>query len=134
VGLVEILIAVVVLAFGLLGIAALQASALRNSQSALERSAAVMKTYTIMDRMRANVDAARIGTYNLTKTCDIPDAGATLAANDLHDWIAGLHDALGPNACGTITCGSLECTVKVEWDDSRGTLGDAAELSTKTRL
>ena len=40
--LLEVLIAVLVLAIGLLGIAALQATALRNSQSSLERNQAVM--------------------------------------------------------------------------------------------
>jgi len=54
VSLLEVLIAVLILAIGLLGVAALQASALRNSQSSLERSQAVIYTYTILDSMRSN--------------------------------------------------------------------------------
>jgi len=135
VGLIEILIAVAILAFGLLGIAALQATTLRTGQSSLERSTAVMETYGILDRMRANVDVARIGNYNLTRTCDVPDAGDQ-AATDLHEWITELQDRLGPDACGTITCGSLTCTVTVDWDDSRGNLANEARptLTTVTRL
>ena len=49
--LLEVLIAVLVLAIGLLGIAALQATALRNSQSSLERNQAVIASYTIADAM-----------------------------------------------------------------------------------
>ena len=40
VGMIEVLIAIVILAFGLLGIAALQMTALRGSQSSLQRSQA----------------------------------------------------------------------------------------------
>lgn len=135
IGLIEILIAIVILAFGLLGIAAMQASTLRNSESSMERGAAVMQTYTMLDRMRANVATARIGGYDIIKTCDPPDAGATLVANDLHDWIVGLHSALGPTSCGTITCGSLDCAVTVQWDDSRGNGGSNSQaLVTRTRL
>ncbi len=141
VGLIEVLIAVVILAFGMLGIAALQAASLRNSQSALERSQATVQTYAILDAMRANLSVARIGGYNLTTmTCAAPDTG-DLAANDLHNWINSLKSSLGDsgNTCGKIVCGSVECAVTVQWDDSRGTSSDstAAEthtVETKTRL
>ncbi|MFL8092610.1 prepilin-type N-terminal cleavage/methylation domain-containing protein, partial [Xanthomonas vasicola] len=42
IGLIEVLISVVILGVGMLGIAAMQATALRNSQSSLERSQAVI--------------------------------------------------------------------------------------------
>ena len=53
VGLIEVMVAVLILGVGLLGIAAMQTTALRNSQSSLERSQAVMQTYAILDAMRA---------------------------------------------------------------------------------
>jgi type IV pilus assembly protein PilV len=65
VGLIEVLVAVLVLGIGLLGVAAMQATALRNSQSSLERSQGVMHVYTILDAMRANPQAARAGGYNM---------------------------------------------------------------------
>ena len=52
------LVAVLVMGVGLLGIAAMQATALRNNQSALERTQATIQTYSILDAMRANRDAA----------------------------------------------------------------------------
>lgn len=135
VGLIEVLIAVLIMAIGALGIAALQATTLRNSQSALERSQAVVQTYAILDAMRANVAVARIGGYNLSPmTCDPPSTG-DLAANDLNDWILALHDNLGESTCGEIVCGTLDCKITVQWDDSRGTKGDSAQkLVTETRL
>ena len=134
VGLIEVLIAVVILAFGMLGIAALQAASLRNSQSALERSQATVQTYAILDAMRANLSVARIGGYNLTTmTCAAPDAG-DLAATDLHNWINSLKSSLGPsdNTCGMIVCGSVECAITVQWDDSRGTSEDSTAAETHT--
>jgi type IV pilus assembly protein PilV len=133
--LIEVLVAVLILGIGLLGIAAMQATALRNSQSSLERSQAVIQTYAILDAMRANVAVARIGGYNLSAmTCSQPDAG-TLAANDLRAWIGSLKAGLNDSACGRINCGSLTCEISVQWDDSRGAGGsDAHTVTTRTRL
>lgn len=150
VGLIEVLVAVAVLAFGMLGIAALQATSLRNSQSAMERSAAVMQAYTILDAMRANRDAAMIGAYNMGNVtadgtinswaCARPDAG-DLAANDRRQWMGttaepgSLKATLGDSACAAIRCTDVECIVALRWDDSRGTGGDAQQqLVTRTRL
>lgn len=141
VGLIEVLVAVAILAFGLLGIAALQATALRNSQSSYERSQAVSLTYSILDRMRANRSAA-IGpsyAYNIAKTCDVP-AGGGQAANDLRDWITDIHKSMvDEKSCGTIVCNqpgtTFQCTITVEWDDSRGTQGKPAQtLTTSTAI
>jgi len=136
VGLIEVMVAVTILAFGMLGIAALQATAMRNGKSAAERSRAVVATYSILERMRANYAVAGNGGYDLAAmTCEPPTAG-DLAATDLHDWIQGLHDQLGPNACGQIVdCGSETCTIIVQWDDSRGTGGSTTQqVTTETRL
>lgn len=136
VGLIEVLVAVAILAFGMLGIAALQATALRNSQSSLERSQAVTLTYSMLDRMRANIDAAQKGDYDIPETC-APPTGGTLITNDQRDWINGLHDALGDSdtTCGQIDCVLRVCTITVKWDDSRGKNGDAEQtLTTRTGM
>jgi type IV pilus assembly protein PilV len=120
---IEVLVSVLVFALGMLGIAALQATALRNSQSAFERSQGVVETYSILDSMRANRDAALIGQYDLaTWTCERPGT-ATLAGNDIGDWIDSLQANLGGSACGKIKCDSDECVIEVRWDDSRGNDG-----------
>lgn len=54
----EVLIALIVLAIGLLGLAALQAQGLRFNQDAYIRSQATSLAYDILDRMRANRDNA----------------------------------------------------------------------------
>lgn len=121
-GLIEVLIAVLIMGIGLLGIAAMQATALRNSQSALDQSQAVIQTYAILDAMRANRDNALTGAYNqAAMVCDPPVGDTTLAQKDIRSWITSLEATLGggANTCGRVSCVAGVCTVSVQWDDSR---------------
>lgn len=137
VSLIEVLISVLVMGIGMLGIAAMQATALRNNQSALERSQAVIQSYTILDAMRANLDGVRDGEYNMAMTCDEPATGS-LSENDIAQWIRDLKTTMGDSdtTCGQIDCDADNiCTVTVQWDDTRGSGGDGEEtFATVTRL
>lgn len=130
--LVEVMIAVFILAVGLLGVAALQASALRNSGSALERSQAVIQTYSILDAMRANnpsgINAARIGGYNVA--LGAASGGNALATSDLVAWQASLQATLGASAQGGINCVAAVCTITAQWNDSRGTRANTSAAAT----
>lgn len=136
--LLEVLIAVLILAIGMLGVAAMQSMSLRNSLSALERSQATVQSYAIIDSMRANLEVARNNQYNLAMAaapCAAPAAGATLASRDLNAWITSLQATLGPSACGAVACAANVCEVTVRWNDERGTGGVAAQqLTTRSRL
>lgn len=134
VGLIEVLVAVLVLAIGLLGVAAMQATALRNSQSSLERSQGVVHVYTILDAMRANPDAARTGGYNMGMTCTAPST-SSLVTSDQHEWIDAVQQNLGATACGQVNCVGAVCTITIRWDDSRGSAGSTTQtFSTTTRI
>jgi type IV pilus assembly protein PilV len=135
VGLIEVLVAVLVLAIGLLGVAALQATALRNSQSSLERSQSVIHIYSILDAMRANAEAARGGAYNMALTCTVP-SGGSIVANDQQQWIQTIQDNLGTTACGQVRCLGPNCTITVRWDDSRagGATAQTYSFSTTSRI
>ena len=144
VSLVEVLVAVMVLGVGLLGVGAMQAIALRNGQSSLERTQAVIQSYAILDLVRANRANALAGYYNTgaTPICEAgevdPDepAGEQAAQNDVKSWLASLKSAMGSGATDTTTCGAVNCaanaiggatcTVTIQWDDSRGTAAGAA--------
>lgn len=135
VGLVEVLVSVLVLSIGLLGIAAMQATALRNSQSSLERSQGIVHVYTILDAMRANPNGVAAGAYNMAMTCTPPSAGGSVAASDRSEWITNLQNNLGPAACGLVNCAAGVCTITVQWDDSRGTSGSTTQsFTTRVRL
>lgn len=129
--LVEVMIAVLIITVGMLGVAALQIASLKNNQSALERSEAVVLTYSIMDRMRANRDLAAAGDYDIAMpgsvaACAGP-AGGSLAGNDVSQWIADIQTTFGAGvACGAIDCDlNFNCTITIQWDDSLATQGAA---------
>jgi type IV pilus assembly protein PilV len=127
--LIEVLVSVLILGIGLLGIAALQAATLINTQSSTERTQAVIHSYSILDAMRANADDALVGAYNVANLCAAPLV-TTLPTADLNSWITGLR-ASNQNACGTINCqADRTCTVTITWDDSRASGGLAAQTLT----
>lgn len=133
-GLIEVMISVLILAIGLLGIAAMQAAALRNSQSALERSQGIINTYAIIDAMRANAMEVRAGAYELAETCAVPVSATTnVAQSDIAFWLDNLQRNLGSQACGEIDCEDNRCVVTVTWDDTRGT-GGVGDLSFATEV
>lgn len=131
--LLEVLISVLILGIGMLGIAAMQAMALRNSQSSLERTNAVVQSYAILDAMRANADQARIGGYNLA-IGSTPSASG-IVQTELSAWLTSLRNNLGPTAVGGIQCANSVCTVTVRWNDERATGGNSAQvITTVSRL
>lgn len=126
IGLIEVMVSVMVLSVGLLGIAAMQSMALRGGQGSLESTQAVMATNSILEAIRANRAAA--ASYNMAKTCAVPTAGGTAAANDQIAWMTALKSTIGSGATDTTTCGQIancdaanatNCTITVFWDDSR---------------
>ena len=137
-GLIEVLVAVLILALGLLGMAGLQSKSLRANQSSYARSQAVMYSYYILDAMRADRNTALAGTYNTTKLCDATALpGTNLADNTRKPWITSMREGLGDS---TDTCGAIKCevtglcNVKVIWNDERaGGLGEQT-FETQSRL
>lgn len=131
--LIEVLVSVFVLAIGLLGVAALQNTSLRNNHSAYLRSQATLLGYDAIDRMRANQPDATSGLYDIA--IGATPSGTGLAPTDLTDW-KGLLAATLPSgdgaicrstngaACGT---GGNIIMVTVQWDDTRGQ-GGATQL------
>jgi type IV pilus assembly protein PilV len=133
VGMIEVLIAVLVVSIGFLGMAALQAKALSTNNSAMARSMATVNTYSILDSMRADIVNAKAGDYNGTVTANAcPTAGTSLVSTQLAAWCGQLGDALGAVATttGNVACSSVgDCTITIQYDDSRGT---AATVSTSS--
>lgn len=131
VSLIEVLVALFVLAFGMLGIAGMQTMAMKANQSAFERNAAVISAGSIVERMRSNQAAARTGGYNRsmpTGVCTAP-SGTERVAVDIQGWLGELSQNLGSGACGSINCTGtpVSCRVIVRWDDSRVANGGASQ-------
>jgi type IV pilus assembly protein PilV len=132
VGLIEVMIAVVVLAIGLLGLAAMQVRTLRDNESSSERGIAVVQTHSIIDAMRADRTNAVNGVFNIALTASAP-AGSTFRDVTIAGWRTNLTAMLGANATGAIACNGSACTVTVQWDDSRGS-GGSQTFSVQTEV
>lgn len=123
IGLIEILVAVLVLSIGILGIAALQTRALTSNGNAAGRSLATVESYSILEAMRADRANALAGIYNQTVTANAcPAAGTTLAGYQINAWCTALGKSLGaiPTTTGQVNCDANgNCTITVTWNDSR---------------
>ena len=138
--LIEVLIAMLVLGVGLLGLAGLQATGLRNSQSAYNRSQATELAYDMADRMRANDPINEPDHTNVLAAyiAGVPVANANcknttgcsatdMAKNDLYEWncaVAGgcqnntppIAAAL-PGGAGAIAVAAGVFTITISWTD-----------------
>lgn len=132
--LLEVLIAVLVLAIGMLGLAALSAMTIKNSNSAAARSQAVVQVYSLFDTLRLNREQATAGAFDERDwNCETQEPGVSGVFND---WLHDVQRSLGDSqACGFLACGSESCTARIRWDDSRGTGGSSElEIETTSRL
>lgn len=113
--LLEVLVAMLVLSIGLLGLAGLMASSLRNNHSAYYRTQATWLAYDVIDRMRVN------------------GAGG-LAAADVADWQTMVANTL-PEGNGSVVpnpANANEVTVNVQWNDARATHAPGAPTTDDT--
>jgi type IV pilus assembly protein PilV len=135
VGLIEVLVAVLVLSIGLLGLAGLQLRTLRDNQSALERGVAVIETHAIAEAMRADRINASNGLFDIALTDPTPTDTSTFAKAVVAGWRSNLTSSLGDDATGQVDCNGFLCAIIVQWDDSRGTNGSPTQqVSTQVQL
>ena len=140
IGLIEVMVSVMVLAVGLLGIAAMQSMALRGGQGSLESTQAVMGTNSILEAIRANRTQA--DAYNMAMTCGTP-TGTGIVGSDQIAWINALKTTVGSGVGDTTTCGRIvgcddanatNCTITVQWDDSRAGGAATRQVSVEAQI
>lgn len=145
--LIEVLIAIVIFAFALLGIAGVMTISIRSNHNGYLRSQAIIASNNVTSRMRANVAGLWAGKYNTTAEsleikCDSTHhcSREELATYDIYQWRLMVSQML-PNGEGTITCetpslpvGILSsglweatppfagtCTIQVSWSEIKST-------------
>lgn len=124
---IEILVTILVLAVGVLGVAAMQITTLKNLNSSHSASIASMLAEDFGERMRANSAAALDNDYNhssaptsetncVANTCDAGD----LAIYDMNSWWQSLNANL-PSATGQVAraMGTDTFVITVRWDEDR---------------
>ncbi|MBN8766998.1 MAG: type IV pilus modification protein PilV [Thiobacillus sp.] len=134
--LLEILVAMLVMAIGLLGLAGLMTSSMRNNLSASHRTQATWMAYDIVDRMRANRASAVTGAYaspmGVAANCSAAVPAGTVPVQDIAAWKNQLACALpAGNGSIAVDVNTKVATVLIQWDDSRG-LQDSANQTVKT--
>lgn len=137
ISLLETLIAVLVLAIGLLGVAGLQTTNLKNSQSAHQRTMAVMLAGSMAERIRANTALAATGAFALAKTCTSINLAGSIQNVERSQWVAEILLALGTagSSCGEVSydAGNRTYTITVSWDDSRA-LGGLSTMNLRQQV
>jgi type IV pilus assembly protein PilV len=132
--LLEVMITMLIVSFGLLGIGGIIVISLKNNQGSYARGQATLMVNDMVDRMRANrgVAEASPSPYNLALTAT--PAGATVAATDLAEWRAALATSI-PSGTGSVVVNdaSKKVTITVQWDDSRGTTDTANNVGLSTQ-
>lgn len=126
--LLEVLIALLVLAFGLLGFALLQTMNLRFTQSANHRTQATNLAYDLLDQIRANRLQARAYTAITPGTfagvtgegCAELGLGTLTAEKSMERWRCQVVATLGTGANAVVNyTDDDEVTVTVTWGDER---------------
>jgi type IV pilus assembly protein PilV len=126
---VEVLAALVVLEFGMLGIAGLSALTLRSGSGSIVRTQAISLADDIADRIRANrIASAAYAGAGANKGCvgagAVNCSSADMAATDLFFWGLLVQQAL-PSGAGTVTVAGTAAPftyqITVSWVEQGGT-------------
>lgn len=139
--LIEVLVTMVIISFGMLGIAGVIINGLKNNNSSYARTQASVLANDIIDRMRANKTTAELSTYPYNLALTASPTGAGVPLNDLNEWRASLATAM-PSGTGSVAMDAVtkKVTVVVQWDDSRATSDSATtglsnqQVTIETRL
>lgn len=112
---VEVLVTIVVVSFGLLGFAGLLTQAVVDNRVAYMRSQATVLAYDITERMRANRASAVDGSYGIA--IGSTPGGTTIEAIDLQGW-KGMLSQMLPNGDGSVNVdGDGNTTIVIQWDE-----------------
>lgn len=140
---IEVLVTVLILAVGVLGVAAMQVTTLKNLNSSNTAGIAGIVAVDFSERMRANPTAALADNYVHTNPpgtfidCAAnPCTLAQLADYDVGSWWVVLGDTL-PSASGQVSrnLGTNTFVVTVRWDDDRsGSAGTACPVQSAADL
>lgn len=136
---IEVLVAILIFAIGLLGVAGMQTLALKSTNNSNTRTLVTMHAYEIAERIRANMPAAEAGDYDGIKTSTAKASTPTdcrpnctpsgLAALDAKEWVTNL-EADVPTATAQVAYANGEAQITINWTER--SLGNDAEAQSYT--
>lgn len=130
---IEVLIAVLIFAIGLLGVAGMQTLALKSTNNSNVRTLVNLHAYEIAERMRANMLGAEAGYYDeVTVSTGASDCRPSctpqeLAAWDADEWLANLQADI-PTATASVDYTNGTAVITINW--SERSLGDDEDEQT----
>jgi type IV pilus assembly protein PilV len=114
---IEVLVSILIFAFGMLGLVGLQTRTLAYGQVSMYRSQATALADDIIDRMRADRVNAKAGNWNSAITEKYADiTGTALAKTELKDWKNQLENLL-PDGKASVAWDATTglVTVDIRW-------------------
>jgi type IV pilus assembly protein PilV len=126
--LLEVLITIAIMAIGLLGLARLQVSSLRNIQNTLYRAEATLLAHDILDSMRIVNTASHDQAAHYTVAVGSTTAAgpSQMAIDDISAWKTRIAQAL-PGGDGSVSVSGRMATIRIEWSDRRPGTPDSAD-------
>lgn len=109
--LIEVLIAMLILAIGVLGAAGIQLNALKYTDSALKSTQASFIAYDLLDRMRANAGSSSV------------------VSQDLSDFKRNIRQFAGETGNGTVAVSNGRVSISIQWSDARAEQRDGSMRS-----
>ncbi len=115
---IELLVSLLIFAFGMLGLVGLQNKTLGYGQISLFRSQATALSDDILDRMRADRTNAKAGNWNSALTVKASDiiSTATVADVDLKEWKLQVESLL-PSGKASVAVAAGVATITIQWDE-----------------
>lgn len=123
--LVEVMVAVLVAAIGVLGAAAMQLNALKYTDSSRMTSQASFIVYDIIDRIRANATDGVLDNYAMSSISDAPSSGSSVLEQDQIDFATNVRNLT--DGAGSIQVDQSQVTVEVSWSEGRAAGKDDAD-------
>lgn len=130
---IEVLIALLIFAIGLLGVAGMQTLALKSTDNSNIRTQVNLHAYEIAERMRANMPAVEAGQYNSISSvsgatnCLPTCSPSELAAWDSDEWLTNLQADV-PSATASVAYDGEIATISINWTE-RGLGSDELQQS-----
>lgn len=115
--LIEVLVALLITAIGVMGSAATQLNSVKFNQAAKLRSNAVLLANDISDRMRANRVVALGGDYDIAVD-EEPPSGNDVPALDLREWLSEVSRRL-PAGDGAVIRQDNRFLIRIQWSEGR---------------
>jgi len=121
--LIEVLVSMLLISFGLLSLGNLQTRSLHASSEAYMETQSALHLKEVVELLRANKASAKLGDYNiaLSSFSDLTVATSPIADVDRYHWFNNLNNIL-PGAKASINCANTShCIIELQYTAPSGT-------------